>query len=70
MNRHKFWFFVFSAFSLSHSLAGVVFIGLAAYSAICEQPGKSLAMVMFSLLCALGSIGYFQWAEHERDRYF
>ena len=70
MNRHKFWFFVLSAFSVAHSLAGVVFLGLAAYFAICEQATKSLAMVGFALLCAIGSLGYFQWADIERNRYF
>ena len=70
MNHHKLWFFVFSAFVLSHSLAGVVFVGLAAYFAIKMQANISLAMVGFALLCVLGSIGYFQWAEEERGKWF
>ena len=70
MNHHKLWFFVFSAFSLAHSLAGVVFLGLAVYFAIKMQANISLTMVGFALPCVLGSIGYFQWAENERDKYF
>ena len=70
MNHHKLWFFVFSAFSLSHSLAGIVFIGLAVYFAIQGQANISLAMVGFTLLCVVGALGYFQWAEDERNRYF
>lgn len=70
MNRHKFWFFVFSTFSVAHSLAVAVFVGVAVYFAICEQAFKSLAMVGFALLCVIGSLGYFQWADQERKRYF
>lgn len=70
MNHHKFWFVIASAVSVVYSLAVAVFVGVAVYFAICVQPGKSLAMIGFALLCVLGSIGYFQWAERERNKYF
>lgn len=70
MNHHKFWFFIFSAFSMMYSIAATVFASLMAYFALCEQAGKSLAMFGSALLCVIGSIGYFQWADKERNRYF
>lgn len=70
MNRHKLWFYAFSAFSMAHSLAGLVFLGLAVYFTIQKQAGISMAMVGFTLLGVLGAIGYRQWAEYERVKYF